>query len=217
MRPLDLFVEKQLCDRSVDQSSSRILSKEVNKINWKDWVEQSKTISTRDKMSLASASIILGSPFFLMTLGATFAVMDEIDNQRVDSELNRLFRPGVRTLAASQELTAEQELDAKIFGDALSPAAVLTLDQIIERATKPGRAKGDRLDQSVFTTDERRNYNSGFLSNQRNWLKASKVLKQKLILEDELERVNGLADFSLVAGIIANIELLNKDLKHLGC
>jgi hypothetical protein len=219
MKALDLFVEKQAGDRQCDFSSSRSLSREINGLPLRDYIEQNKTLSVRDKMSIASASLALGSPFFLFSLGATFAMVDEYDRLKEDDLLNGGQGRRRHPLKAAQELSALLDGETKIFCETITPLSIMTgsLELSERRAGKKKPKFGQRKDQSVFSSDELRVDNGKFLVEDRSWLKANKVMKKKFFLEDELERVNGKAEFSLVAGIIAQIERLDKELKGLGC
>lgn len=219
MKPLDLFTEKNAGDHGLDHSSSRSLSRELNGLSIRDWKEQSRTLTTKDKMSIASASIALGSPFFLLSIGATFALFDECDNRRIDEQLDRLTGAHRHPMAACPDLAAVDELQSsKHLDESMFPLAWLTADKNNFETSKPKKKKGDWSDQSIFIhDDDRRIDNCSFLAPPKDWLRTDKVLKQKFWLEDELERVNGIGEFSMVAGIIAEIERLDKELKRLGC
>ncbi len=219
MRPLDLFVEKQAGDSSVDFSSNRPLSREINGIPMRDYIEQNKTLSVRDKMSIASASLALGSPFFLLSLGATFAMVDEYDRLKEDDLIYGGQARRRHPVKAAMELSALLDSETRVFCETITPLSIMSgsLELSERRAGKKKTKFGERNDQSVFASDELRVDNGKFLVEDKSWLKASKVMKKKFFLEDELERVNGKAEFSMVAGIIAQIDRLDRELKSLGC
>lgn len=219
MRPMDLFVERGAGDRSCDFQSSRALSREIDGMTVREWMERSKSLSTNDKMSIASASIMLGSPFFLLSLGATFAIVDECDNNRIENELNRRYRWSLPGSRAVEPLSSSGTLESKLLSNWMAPGAAFALDyQSSGTANKKRKSEaGLPSDQAVFSAQYSRNCQNSEVVEEKSWLKASKVLKQKFFLEDELERVNGQADFSLVAAIVSQIEKLDKELARLGC
>lgn len=215
MKPMDIFVEKQARDRSYDSANSRSLSREVNNICRRERLDQSKTLTTKDKMSLASASIMLGSPFFLFSLGTTFAVVDEYDrmvNDKMGQAKNQK-----RTAGIIQDAEVADQCEKKVLVAAASGPMLMSLDfvgKVTQTKQQDGRCQ--RKDQAVFS-DSSRNTISNFLAGDQSWLTARKLLKQKFLLMDQVEKVNGHAEFSLVAGLIAQIEILDKALKKLGC
>jgi hypothetical protein len=218
MRPIDLFVERDLCDRNVDFSSSRTFSRELNGLTVREWMEQSRQLSTQDKMSIASASIALGSPFFLLSLGAAFAFIDACDNNRIEKELDELTRGHRQPLKVSKDLETARQLDGNFTRAAVVPLSLMSMEMAIKRSTKPKKEIAERNnDQAVFSKNTHRGDNCKFLVEDRSWMKASKVLKTKFFLQTELEKANGKAEFSMIAGIAAQIDKLDKELKRLGC
>jgi len=217
MRALDLFVERQACDRSIDSRASRSLSREVNDISMRERLEQAKTLSTHDKLSLASASLALGSPFFLLGMGATFAIFDECDARRQREIMHGSGHGHKRPLNASEDMSMVKPLAASGMKEIAAGATFLSLDLSAGRFLPDRKGIGPkRRDQAVFS-DRRQRANGRFLVEGSGWLKAGQLLKQKFFLMGAVEKSSGREPFSLIAGLIAQIEILDKALKRLGC
>ncbi len=209
MRPLDLFIEKQVCDRSVDAGAGRALSREVDDLCLKQGLDRKQTLTGQDKLGLTAAGILVGSPLMLLGLGATFAMFDDMDFRRglrdregLDPRRNQL-RKGI-----------EKETDKDKF-KVLKPEislSLLAMNLESGKSIKDKQKKRPRADQAVFT-DSRKN--KSLLASQ-DWLKVNKLAKRKQFLLEEIERVNKGQQLSLVSNLLTQIEILDKTLKRLG-
>lgn len=216
MGPFDLFSEKQLSDRMNDASSREFL-KDSNSGNSPSKAQIAHAEISRDKVSMATASLVLGSPFMMFGLGVAF--MEELgliksskQFQALQSERRRLFTPRQSFEIAEQKITSKNFIRR---GAEMSLGVMFTLDEIEQRAARGRRARtGDRT-QAVFS-DMSRN-RTVFLSPERGWLKASKLVKEKESLKNQLEKLNNGQNFNLITRLAAKIELLDKALKKLGC
>jgi hypothetical protein len=211
MRPLDLFIEKQACDRSMDAGASRALSREVDDLCQKEGLDRKQILSGQDKLGLTAAGLLVGSPFMLFGLGVTFAMFDEMD-----------FR---RDLRAREELLARRnplrkgDDDDETKKDKLKPfkpeisASLLAMDLQSGKTLRDKQVKRPKSDQAVFSDSKR---NKPFLSASHDWLKVNKLAKRKQFLLEEIERVNKGQQLSLVSNLLTQIEVLDKALKRLG-
>ncbi|HEY9868175.1 MAG TPA: hypothetical protein V6D08_03125 [Candidatus Obscuribacterales bacterium] len=210
MRPLDLFIEKQATDGAVDMGASRAFSREANELLLQEGAGREQTLTARDKLALTTASMIVGSPFVLFGLGATFALFDELDFRRELRERGAL-NPQTNVLRKSLDLKLEKD-KAQEFSPEAS-LALLAMDLEGARGRKGRKARRPRPDQALFS-DSR--MNRQFLAPSRTWQEVSKLAKRKQFLLDEIERVNKGQQLSLVSNLLSQIERLDKALKRLG-
>jgi len=213
MRAMDLFMEKQAIDRSQDTGSSRALSREVNDLCRMDARTQRHTLDMKDKAALASAGILVGCPLVLLGLGASFAVSDEMDFRRREKELAGQGQ-GDGKQALKQAALRADELDAARALEGKMPLAVTVMD--LTNLKRPGKKKGRReIDTKNAMLDGRQERSHVSLS--RSWLEASKLVKRKQFLLDQIERVNKGNSLSAVSNLLSQIERLDKALKKMGC
>jgi len=218
MKSLDLFMEKQCSDRrfSVLTSSTggRSLSREITDLDIKERIGRHQTLSTSDKMMMGCASMALGSPFMLLGLGTAMAFMDDIDWRNQQEELRRLdqeFGADPKRFSKLQ-LLSELERRKRLNGD--KKISSIPLD-IVPRRRKAKKGRGG----SDFSAsrDGERNFLRPYFSSGKNWLEASRILKRKQFLEDQIQKHQGQLDYPTACRISSKIELLNKALKQLGC
>lgn len=210
MRPLDLFIEKQATDGAVDMCASRAFVREANELLWQEGLGCEQTLTTRDKLALTTASMIVGSPFVLFGLGATFALFDELDVKRELNECAAL-NPQTNVLRKSVDLKLEKDKSQEFSPEA--SLALLAMDLENARDRKGKKAPRPRPDQALFS-DSRRNRQ--FLAPGRTWQEAGKLARRKQFLLDEIERVNRGQQLCLVSNLLSQIERLDKALKRLG-
>jgi len=195
----------------MDAGASRAFSREVDDLCHKGGQDRKQILSGQDKLGLTAAGILVGSPFMLFGLGATFAVFDELD-----------FR---RELKARDDLLARRnplrkgDEDDETKKDKVRPLkpeislSLLAMDLEAGKTLRDKKPKRQRSDQAVFSDSKK---NRQFLSASRDWLKVDKLAKRKQFLLDEIERVNKGQQLSLVSKLLSQIELLDRTLKRLG-
>src|SRR3990167_2858569 len=204
-RASDLFVEKQACDRSVDSGAGRALSREVNDICHREGLSRNQGMTSQDKMALSSLSIVFGSPLLLFGLGTTFAIMDDCEFRHRTKELSSRSSNNQGRFGLRKGAVLEPEKD-KVLGPRL-PIALMSIDA--SEASKGKTAKDKRKDQAVF---EDKRQNQRFLFASKNWLGVSKLVKQKQVLLDQVEKLNRGSQLSLVSSLRSQIEVLDKAL-----
>ena len=214
MRSLDLYMEKQLCDRGMDNAASRAFSREVDEINKQARLEQEKTLSGRDKLALASTSIALGSPFMLFGLGTTFAILDEFDYLRRSRSPEELQNRRLRELNVRRGFVPPKEEEQRKLRPDMLPCALMSAEMQVGQPAKKKRSPLRRTEQAVFSASRD---NRPFLAAGKSWLEASRLVKKKQMLLDLMERLRGQQSLSAVSKLLSKIELLDKVLKRLGC
>jgi len=226
MRSLDIFTEKQAGDSRQDKIASSLLLSESNSLSMTQLVHDLKkndgrldkneqslldarretegAMQQRDKM--AFMSIVLGSPFMLLSMGAGMAVFDENRMNRDGKLADKVL--GNRQLKLSRVLNEDTE--SRISKKALS----VSFESIMTKVDGRQAEKAKPREKHYFSTQPRYQPQP---SPERSWVKASKLLKKKLALQDQLEKFRGQMQLSAVADIVAHIEKLDKALKQMGC
>jgi len=209
-------MEKQL-GGSGNDSASRLFSREASDLELHDrmLVEQ-KTHVGRDKVSMATASLVLGSPFMMFGLGV--ALFEEFGAIKAGKQLQALQAQRQRLFAPIKGAEIVEQKSIMGFGrqaHRMPLSTLFNLDEIERRATRGSKVRPDAGVQLVFT-DAHRN-RAAFLSSGRRWVEASKLVKQKQSLKDQLEKLNNGRNFGLITKLASKIELLDKALKKLGC
>lgn len=209
----------------------------------------SEDIGNRDKMSFMSVAIC--NPFFLLGLGAAFAVMDEIRGLKegklqkaVDGRNGGLRHPSDTTVGGGSrrlvkgETIEETEAKAKALKPkSLTPEAIkmLGLDKRTGAASdtsylkyglkkvtdqsRPPAARAEvseKVKQKLFTGVEASWEERAAARSLKNWIKTDQLIKKKQALGDQMERLRGREQYSVVAGLAAKIELVDKALKRQG-
>lgn len=180
----------------------------------------------RDKM--AFASIAFCGPLMLLGMGAAFSIMDQWRNSTAQS-LEKQEEKALRPKAASKFLHEDQtqftdrllQPDAQMLGLAglmsiegarkFSQAERLQADK--KFADRIGR---DRAFRSLRLS-EQTNMARAPLMPEKSWLKTNKLIKKKQKLVDLLEKMRGKESLSTVSALVTKIELLDKELKKMGC
>ncbi|MBI4532334.1 MAG: hypothetical protein HY711_00180, partial [Candidatus Melainabacteria bacterium] len=156
-------------------------------------------------------SIVFGSPLILFGLGTTFAIMDDCEFKDRTKDLSRRSQlNGQRRFGLTKGVVLETEKD-KVLEPRL-PLALMSID--INQAGKGKTSKPKRQDQAVF---EDKRQNQRFLFASKNWLEVSRLVKQKQLLLDQMEKLNKGSQLRLVSSLLSQIEVLDKALKRMGC
>lgn len=214
MRALDLFVERQVIDRSIDCQAKTTLSREANEANCRDHLVLGSGFTPQDKVAIASASIMLGSPFLLFGLGTTFAIIDECDFQRQNRQMKTGWLGGARPFGARKAITSSDELEKTRSLELTIPMKLVSSDvstQSTRKSKKPLSRFGDAPQIGI------KGVNKLFAPPAKSWLEASKLVKRKQTLLDQMERINHGQNFSAVSRLLSQIEVLDKALKQMGC
>ena len=197
----------------------------------------SEEVGSRDKMSFMGLAMC--NPFFLMALGATFAVMDDIKASRA-AKLQKDNAGGLRRPVKGESIEETKAKQADLRPKSLTPegAKLLGFDKnkgkssdsgylkfglkksndSIKEQSKPAareiNSDGDNGKQKLFTGSESSWQEKAAARSLKNWIVTDKLIKKKQALGDQMERINGRAQYSEVASLAAKIQLVDKALKR---
>lgn len=210
----------------------------------------SEEVGSRDKMSFMGLAMC--NPFFLMALGATFAVMDDIKasreaKQQKNNGVNASDAVNGKAGGLRRAVKGETIEETKAKQEALRPksltaegAKLLGLDKnkgaagdssdsgylkfglkksndSLKEQSKPARdnsSHGDKGKQKLFTAAEGSWQERAAARSLKNWIVTDKLIKKKQALGEQMERINGRAQYSEVASLAAKIQLVDKALKR---
>jgi hypothetical protein len=211
MRGLDLYMERGLADRSNDANVSRSFSREINDLE-RNRMVQKQNEPGKDKVSFATTSLCMGSPFMLIGLGA--ALLEEFSEIKHDKQLSALKQGEHirRPLKASV-----QSLDRTKMGSPIDQKVSLALLAADMTAIKNrSMVKERKADQAVFM-DVRKNRRPFLAEQGKDWLDIKRLAKRKQFLIEQMERMNKGNSFLVMSQLAAKLELIEKELKRLGC
>jgi hypothetical protein len=206
----------------------------------------SEEVGSRDKMSFMGLAMC--NPFFLMALGATFAVMDDIKSSRAaklqkDNGVNagdavNGQAGGLRRAVKGESIEETKAKQADLRPKALTAegAKLLGLDKNKQnpgdsgdtgylkfglkksndatKEQKQARSESEKGKQKLFNSAESSWEERAAARSLKNWIKTDKLIKKKQALGDQMERINGRAQYSEVASLAAKIQLVDKALKQ---
>lgn len=224
---LDLFSEKRLTDNGLDKQASAALDREYDDIamDGRDcqkerFESKSSGLSMKDKTSIASVSILLGSHFLLFALAA-INTFDSRKNKMLTAEQENSLR-GI----AMARMLKGKENQALNSSDKITKISIKTEQDIKpnDKPIKKKRRKKGSLEQSdnssnqVVFSDHKDNMSKLFPKNGKfSWLEASKLIQRREFLKTHIERLNGKADYHHIVKLTSEMELLDKALKKMGC
>lgn len=217
MRPIDLYMERSVRDTRSDQQASRNLLRESNSLSMSGMAgarslqrhDQSQIkvqhaadngMQQRDKMALAS--IAFCSPLMLLGMGATLAMMD---NFKIKHDRDQDARNHLRSRNG-----AESPRELQIMPQSLQ----MSMDVTAFGAIPERRTSSLRKDKPASLAVRVPKFAP---SEGKSWVKASKLVKDKQMLADHLEKTRGQLSLGVVSKIVSQIEKLDKALKSLGC
>lgn len=245
MRAYDGYSERQLRDGSPDKIASKHMLGEVSQsqmdgltlavlaiarddsglidgkkvphleLTEKEREEQEMKGVSRDQIALAS--IMFGSPLMLFGMGATFAAYDEC--HAVNAAQNKLSgMNGRRYIQAGKKFGHEKKAAAEIR--TLSGKASLSMPVEGTAASAQSRKKADERFETMVR-GEKQQAGAGARGEPLprkavDVIKASKLMKEKSFLTDQLEKMRGHESLSVVSSIVSRIEVLDKTLKRMG-
>lgn len=208
-RALDGFLEKPIRDNGFDFLASRQLSREIDTVLRKHFEE-------KQQMSVATNYFALACPIMPTFLLGAFMLLDKLDGM-YDKQTIKTHDFVRQQQANSQALyiaamREKMELENKKNGLASSRPIDGLPQAGTDKAKKPkkksveillGGKPSERLNGPVLLSKEQR--------------EAKKIVKTKMALEAHLEKMNREQDFAGVCKVSAQIDLLDKALKKLGC
>ena len=231
MRPLDIFSEKSIRDASPDKiaSSSALvyeahslaLQVQLHKVDAKhDAKHDPKNphgakladgsfdtaigFGKRDQMALASLAFC--SPLMMLGMGAALGISDTM---RMNKEQALKEAPMRRIRQAALERS-----DAPKERTQLSMPTDATTTKLNFRVESPRKSKlefKNRQENVLYPSAWRQP------DSEKTWVKASKLVKRKQQMMDQLAKCRGLLELNVVSAILSKIEKLDKELKKMGC
>jgi hypothetical protein len=235
MRPIDLFMEKETTRDTRSDNISRSLLHDamtlamVNMINERQGIHpaaapvrmidgkdprtmtpqeleayRNDQAGQRDKMALAS--MIFCSPLMLLGMGASLAFMDNMklnEEGKLSKGLNN--RMQLRAAGSLQDALAKEQSLTRTLSTSMEPLGFRSiLDRREPERKRTLLSEPPRVARVVPDPN-------------RSWIKASKVVKEKQKLSDELEKQRGQLSLADVSAVHSRMEQLDKQLIKLGC
>jgi hypothetical protein len=227
MRPIDIYSEKSIRDGSPDkiacssalvyEAHSLAIQSQFHKTDAKgqnvNHPHGEKTedfnsavgFGKRDQMALAS--LFFGSPLMMLGMGAALGVSDtmRMNKEHALKEGHHSRRPRQVSL---------EKTDAPKERTLLS----MPTDNVAARMSfRPEASRKSRLEfknrkENVLYPSQWRQPDP-----EKSWVKASKLVKRKQQMIDQLAKCRGLLQLNVVSAILSKIDLLDKDLKKMGC
>jgi hypothetical protein len=158
----------------------------------------------RDKMTLAS--IVFCSPLMLLGMGASLAFMDNIKlNEEGKLSKGMHNRMQLRGPGNLHDALAKEQGLTRTLSTSMEPLGVRSiLDRREPEKKRTLLSAPPRVARAVPDPD-------------RSWIKASKVVKEKQKLSDELEKHRGQLSLADVSAVHSRMEQLDKQLIKMGC
>lgn len=226
MRPLDIFSEKSsIRDGSPDkvacstalvyEAHSLALQVQLHKTDKHDPKNPNAKATDSDFNSavgfgkrdqMALASLVFCNPLMMLGMGAALGISDTM---RMNREQALKEGPQRRLRQAAVERP-----------EAPKERVMLSMPTDNVAAKMNFRPEPSRKSKLEFKNrQENVLYPSQFRQPdpERSWVKAAKILKRKQQMMDQLEKCRGMLPLNLVSAILAKIDLLDKDLKKMGC
>jgi hypothetical protein len=227
MRPLDIFSEKSIRDGSPDkiacssalvyEAHSLAIQSQFHKTDAKaqdvkhphgekaEDFNSAVGFGKRDQMALAS--LFFGSPLMMLGMGAALGVSDTM---RMSKE--HALKEGHHSRRLRQ--VSLEKTDAPKERTLLS----MPTDNVAARMSfrpdasrKSGLEFKNRKENVLYPSQWRQP------DPEKSWVKASKLVKRKQQMMDQLAKCRGLLQLNVVSAILSKIDLLDKELKKMGC
>lgn len=244
MRPLDIFSEKSsLRDSSPDKvaaSSAMVYEAhslatqiQFHKLDKHDAHDphDEKSLHTRvdgdfnsavgfgkrDQMALASLAFC--SPLMMFGMGAALGISDTVRMNREqdlkEMPVRRLRQAALERAAQEQAKESKEAKDLKerpVPTEATKDAVLSNMILRLEAPTKKKKLEFKNREQNVL-------YPSAWkqADPEKNWINASKLVKKKQQMMDQLAKCRGLLQLNVVSAILTRIDKLDKELKKMGC
>lgn len=247
MQSLDGPSEKrQLKDTTLDKAAGENLSAEANAIavavfqdmqkNHKDLqkvdsklydkiqqfkIDERQNEGERDKM--AFASIAFCGPLLLLGMGAAFSIMDQW-RKSTEQGLKKQEQKVMQAKVGSKFLHEQPPLAERLMqpeAQMLGLVGLMSLENTnSKKLSQADRKFFDRIGREKFHSlrlSEQTNMARAPLTPEKSWLKTNKLIKKKQKLVDMLEKMRGKESLNTVSALVAKIDLLDKELKKMGC
>jgi hypothetical protein len=180
-----------------------------------------KSMRQRDQMAMASVAMC--NPLMLLGMGASFAIADEMRMAReralgpYDNSNEELYKAGTVRELKKSKLKESKESKGEISFKPSLDAVTMSL-QVLDNS--PAAKKKSKLsflrDRVSISRGVTMSENRIEPRHTRDWVKANKLLKQKMQLKDYLEKSRGKLDIQTVSNLMSQMEHLDKALGKYG-
>lgn len=186
-------------------------------------IDERQNEGERDKM--AFASIAFCGPLMLLGMGAAFSIMDQwrkATEQGLKKQEQKVMqaKTGSKFLHEQNPLAVAERLmqpEAQMLG----LVGLMSLENTnSKKLSQADRKFFDRIGREKFHSlrlSEQTNMARAPLTPEKSWLKTNKLIKKKQKLVDMLEKMRGKESLNTVSALVAKIDLLDKELKKMGC
>ncbi len=230
MRPLDIFSEKSIRDGSPDKiACSSALVYEAHSLALQTQLQKSDAkahkgqhldgtkaadagfdsavgFGKRDQMALASLAFC--NPLMMLGMGAALGISDTMrmnkEHALKEGPARRIRQGAIERADAPKERTMlsmpTDNVAARMsFHPETTRKSKLEFKNRQENVLYPSHGSWRQPDP------------------ERSWVKASKLVKRKQQMMDQLAKCRGLLQLNVVSAILSKIERLDKELKKMGC
>jgi|688.fasta_scaffold352960_1 hypothetical protein len=228
MRPMDIFSEKSsIRDGRLDKACSSALVYEAHSLSLQSQFHKADSkhdpknpngkvvegdfnsavgFGKRDQMALAS--LVFCNPLMMLGMGAALGVSDTM---RMNREQALKEAPMRRLRQVISERREEQPKERTLLSVPTDSIAT-RMNFKPEATTRKSKLEFKNRQDNIMYPSEFRKPDP-----ERSWVKASKLLKRKQQLADQLAKCRGFLPLNMVSALAAKIELLDKELKKMGC
>jgi len=228
MRPIDIFSEKSsIRDGSPDkvacssalvyEAHSLALQVQLHKTDAKHDPKNPNAKATdgdfnsavgfgkRDQMALAS--LVFCNPLMMLGMGAALGVSDTMRMNREQALKEGPVRRLRQAAVERQEVPKERTLLSMPTDNVATKMSFRP-----EITTRKSKLEFKNRQENVLYPSQWRQPDP-----EQSWVKASKLVKRKQQMMDQLAKCKGLLPLNIVSAILAKIEMLDKELKKMGC
>lgn len=229
MRPMDIFSEKSsIRDGRLDKACSSALVYEAHSLSIQSQFHRADNkhdpknpngkpvdgdfnsavgFGKRDQMALAS--LVFCNPLMMLGMGAALGVSDTIRMNREQALKEAPMRRLRQVALESRQVPKDERTLLSVPTDSLATRMNFRPESTSSRKSK--LEFKNRQENVLYPAEFRKP------DPERSWVKASKLLKRKQQLVDQLAKCRGFLPLNLVSALAAKIELLDKELKKMGC
>lgn len=216
MKALDGFLDRRANDGGFDLLTSRVLSRESN---FELDLRYRITDSRKPGVAVASNYFALACPILPIGLLAAFMFLDKLDslyegNRFAHEDLESRRRADLTRAMYVSAMREKLEIEKKKKGLGDPPP----LQSEPPKAGAEVKAARKRKEQQTMVSSKSdEGFKGQMFFGRGNQGEVGRAVKQKMRLEEHLEKVNKEQDYSAVCRLSSRIELLDKALKRMGC
>ena len=207
MKAFEAYLERSAHDGGFDLLASRSLSREVNTAIPSQFAERQRLTVAANYFALACPILPVGLLGVFMLLGKLDCSSEEGDPKAVTAQDIARERTEHAQQMYLMAMKQKQEMEKR-----KTPLACSRPVEVLGRTDKTKKRKD--AEWQLEGKHSQRINGPNLLSRTQN--DASKLVKQKMALEEHLEKLSGEQDYHSYCRVSAQIELLDKALRKLG-